>query len=352
MKKTVVILLVALLAMSTLFAGGAPETSKSSGDDGKYVIALSQRRLAGSDWWKTLVRGAEDSAKDSGNVEFYYLDANGDTVQQNADINTLINRNVDAIIVNPNDQMGLTQSVNAAIEAGIPVISVNCALDESIASKIYGYVVEDEVAAGAEGGYLLAQKFTERFPGVTKTTGVAIGGLPGDGNTENREKGFKQGWAEWNQKNPDKAVEITWLPTLYGNWLPNDALTPMRDCATAHPELQVVVSLSCVMQAGIRTALESAGLWGDGIIEASYDGYQTTVKEMVDSPNGPIQSLTTNEPYSQGWDAIKMAIRAAEGHDREGTVYVKTVTCSPDDAEMFYDPSEILIIRRKVFGNN
>lgn len=351
MKKALVGLLVVFFAIFNVFANGEADKPSSNKGEKKLVIALSQRRLAGSDWWKTLVRGAEDSATDSG-VKFYYLDANGDTVQQNADINTLINRGVDAIIVNPNDQMGLTQSINAAIEAGIPVISVNCALDPSISSRIYGYVVEDEVASGAAGGYLLAKKFTERFPGIKKTTGVVIGGLPGDGNTENREKGFRQGWKEWNTNNPGKAVEITWLPTLYGNWLPNDALTPMRDCATAHPELQVIVSLSCVMQAGIRTALESVGLWGKGIIEASYDGYQTTVKEMMDNPNGPIQSLTTNEPYSQGWDAIKMAIRAAQGHAREGTVYVKTVTCSTEDAAKFYDPNEILVIRRKVLGDN
>jgi len=349
MKKLFVVFLVAVLCMASVFANGEGETA-TSGEE-KYVIALSQRRLAGSDWWKTMVKGAEDSAAEVDNVTFYYLDANGDTVQQNADINTLINRGVDAIIIDPNDQMGLTQSVNAAIKAGIPVISVNCALDSSISEKIYGYVVEDEVAAGMDGGYLLAKKFTERFPGVTSTTGVIIGGLPGDGNTENRGLGFEKGWEKWNNENPDKAVEIKWLPYLYGNWLPNDALTPMRDCATAHPELQVIVSLSDVMQAGIRTALESAGLWGNGIIEASYDGYQTTVVEMMNNPNGPIQSLTTNEPYSQGWDAVKMAIRACEGHDREGTVYVKTVTCGVEDAATYYDPDEILIIRRKVFGD-
>lgn len=335
MKKALFILVLILLVVSFGFAQGTKE------DDGKVVIGFSQRRVAGSDWWKTLIQGAEDCAAEEG-VELIVLDANGDTVQQNADINTLINRGVDAIVVNPNDPRGLTSSINAAIDADIPVIAVNCALDSDLAAKIYGYVVEDEVATGAAGGYLLAQKFSERYPGVRETKGVAIAGNPGDVNSENRYEGFTSGWEQWNEDNPDKAVKINWLPLQYGNWLPNDAMPVIRDIATAHPDLQVIVSESCVMNAGIIQALDAAGIWPDCIM-ASYDGYQETVKTMIDNPDGPIQALVTNEPYTQGYDSIKMALRAINGGEPEGTVYVVTSALEPSEAAKYYNPDLVLI---------
>jgi ABC-type sugar transport system substrate-binding protein len=121
----------------------------------------------------------------------------------------------------------------------------------------------------------------------------------------------------------------------------------IRDIATGNPDLQVVVSLSDVMHAGIVQALNSAGLWPN-VIMAEYDGYQTTVKEMLDNPKGPVQVMTTNEPYSQGYDAVKMAIRAIKGGKPEGTVYVETSTFGPEDAAKYYDPLKILIITRLI----
>ncbi len=341
MKKILLSLFLIFFIFGAVFARG-----NTDADSGKIVIGFSQRRLAGSDWWKTLIQGATDSAAEEG-VELIVLDANGDTVQQNADVNTLINRNVSAIIVNPNDPLGLTSSINAAVNAKIPVIAVNCALDASLARKIYGYAVEDETAGGAQGGYVLAKRFTEKYPGVRSTKGVIIGGNPGDVNTENRGSGYIKGWERWNKENPDKAVKINWLPLQYGNWLPNDAMPVMRDIATAHQDLQVVVSLSDVMHAGIVQALSAAGLWPN-VIMAEYDGYQTTVKEMLDAPNGPVQVMTTNEPYSQGYDAVKMAMRAIKGGKPEGTVYVETSTFSTDEAAKYYNPSQVLIITRLV----
>ncbi|QQO09090.1 sugar ABC transporter substrate-binding protein [Breznakiella homolactica] len=342
MKRLVVLFLALVVLGGSIFAGGKTDT-----DSGKIVIGYSQRRLAGSDWWKTMVQGATESAAEEANVELIVLDANGDTVQQNADINTLINRGVSAIIVNPNDPLGLTAAINAANNAGIPVIAANCALDATLARKIYGYVVEDEVAGGATGGYLLAQKFSEKYPGVRRTKGVIIGGNPGDVNSENRAEGYMKGWTQWNNDNPSKSITINWLPLQYGNWLPNDAMPVIRDIATAHQDLQVVVSLSDVMHAGIVQALDAAGIWPN-VIMAEYDGYQTTVKEMMDNPNGPIQAMTTNEPYSQGWDAVKMALRAINGGQPEGTVYVETSSFGPEDAAKYYDPSLICINSRKV----
>lgn len=338
-KKLVMGLMIVLMlftAMVTVSAEGQKEA-----DDGKIVIGLSQRRVAGSDWWKTLIEGAKYAADKLG-AEIIVLDANGDTVQQNKDVNTLINRQVDVIIINPNDPLGLSSSINEANKADIPVVAVNCALDDSLVPKIYGYVVEDQVATGARGGYLLAPLVAERNPGLTSAKAVIVGGYPGDVLSDLRGEGYMQGYQQWLDENPGQGVELTYLPMQYGHWIPNDAMTVVRDIATAHPDLKVVFSESCVMQAGISQALKAAGIWED-ITMVSYDGFQSVVKEMIDDPEGPIQALTTNEPYRQGVAAVEMAMRAAQGGEPEGTVYVDTVAFDTSTAAQYYDESKVLV---------
>ena len=340
MKKSsrfLALLVIMLLACSALFAQGQAEAAK----DGKIVIGLSQRRIAGSDWWKTLVDGVQYGASQH-NAEVIVLDANGDTVRQNVDINTLINRNVDASIINANDPLGLSSSIKAAKSAGIPVIAVNSALDDSLMSDIFGYAVEDQIATGARGGYILAAAVAKRNPGLKEAKAVIIGGYPGDVLSDLRGDGFMKGYQQWLDENPGKGVKLNYLPMQYGHWIPNDAMPVVRDIATAHPDLKVVFSESCVMQAGIEQALRAAGIWNN-ITMVSYDGYQSVVKDMMDNPNGPVQALTTNEPYRQGLAAVEMAMRAINGGSSEGTVFVETVAFGVDKAAQYYDPSKVLV---------
>lgn len=324
-------------SFATVWAQGQTEVA----DDGKIVIGLSHRRIAGSDWYKTLVDGVKYGAGLHG-AEVIVLDANGDTVRQNVDVNTLINKNVDVIIINANDPIGLSSSLRAAKEAGIPVVAVNSALDESLMSEIYGYVVEDQVATGARGGYILAETVAERNPGLKEAKAVIVGGYPGDILSDLRAEGYMKGYQQWLDENPGKGVKLNYLPMQYGHWIPNDAMPVVRDIATAHPDLKVVFNESCVMLSGIEQALKAAGVW-ENITMASYDGYQSVVKEMIDNPDGPVQALTTNEPYRQGLTAVEMALRAIDGGSPEGTVFVETVAFGVDNAAQYYDSSKVLV---------
>ena len=57
-------------------------------DKKQIVIGFSQRRVAGSDWCKTLIAGATSEAEKLG-VKIVVTDAGGDTVRQNSDVQTL-----------------------------------------------------------------------------------------------------------------------------------------------------------------------------------------------------------------------------------------------------------------------
>ena len=91
-------------------------------------------------FWKSVHAGAEQAAKELGNVEIQWkgpleedqTDSQIDVVQ---DFTT---KKVDGICVAPNDKQALVAAVTEAVEAGIPVVVFDSALQDE--SKIVSYV--------------------------------------------------------------------------------------------------------------------------------------------------------------------------------------------------------------------
>jgi ribose transport system substrate-binding protein len=311
-------------------------TASVRADDKKQiVIGFSQRRVAGSDWWKTLIAGATSQAEKLG-VKIVVVDAGGDTVRQNSDVQTLITKGVNGVIINPNDPRGVSQSVEALKKAGIPLVVVNSNLDPSLAKDAFCYVAEDQVSTGALAGKAIAEEIGKKYKPTDTIKLAIIGGYPGDVISDLRKSGFEKAYEEYFKDHPGPKTTI--LPMRYGHWLPDQALAPIRDIATANPDLKVVYSESDVMQAGIEQGLKQAGLWND-ILEASYDGQMSTIKEMLDNPNGPIRAIASNQPWDQGVTAMDMIVAAVKGDKSacpDGIHYIKTVLVTPQNAKDYY----------------
>ncbi|MCU1634990.1 MAG: sugar transporter substrate-binding protein [Cryobacterium sp.] len=320
---------------------GPSDEEKASGEG--LVIGWSQRGISGSDWWKTLVEGGESAAKEIG-ARIEVLDANGDTVRQNADIQTLITKGVDVVVINANDPIGVGASIAALKDAGIPVVTVNSNLDPSLVPDTFCYVAEDQEATGALAGEVAGKKAIEKFGTTGDIKVVGIGGFPGDVISDLRFNGFKKGFDSVVGAQAGLSVNV--LETKYGEWKPDKALGPIRDVATANPDLKVVYSMSDVMNGGVKEGLQQAGLWGDGIILASYDGGMVSVKEMMDNPTGPLQATASNQPWDQGATAVKMALAAfnddtAQCPDK--TLYIDTTVITPENAEQYYVPADTYV---------
>lgn len=325
------------LLISPLLAGPAM-ADKATGEG--LVIGWSQRGLSGSDWWKTLIAGGEAEAARVG-AKIEVLDANGDTTRQNQDVQTLISKGVDVVIMNPNDPIGVAASVKALKEAGIPLVTVNSNLDAKLVGDMFCYVAEDQEATGALAGGVIGQKAIEKFGDSGTWKLGSIGGFPGDVISDLRFSGFMKGLKGVLDQHPNVKLDI--LPMKFGEWKPDKALTPIRDMATANPDLKILFSMSDVMNGGITQGLRQAGVWGDGILIGSYDGGMVVLKQMMDDPTGPMQAVASNQPWDQAVLAVKMAV-AAYNHDASacpgGTNYVQTSVVTPDTAAQFYKADE------------
>jgi ribose transport system substrate-binding protein len=322
--------------------GGGGSSSGASGNS-NITIGFSQRRISGSDWYKTLVQGVKDEAKRQG-VKVDVTDAGGDTVRQISDIRTLLSRGAKGVIVNANDPKGVAPAIAAATQAKAPVVAVNSNLDKSLVPQSYCYVAEDQVATGALAGKAIAAKVAAKYGAGDSIKMVTVGGYPGDIISDLRDKGFHQGFNAYFQESGKPKPKVVQLPRKYGEWLPDKALPQMRDVATANPDLKVVYSESDVMHAGIKQALTQSGLYPK-VLVASYDGGMNFIKEMVDDPSGPAQANASNQPYDQGVAAVRQVLNAVKGVPKNkscpgGTSYVKTIAVTPNTAKKYYNPKE------------
>jgi ribose transport system substrate-binding protein len=322
---------------------GGGSGSSGSGKTENITIGFSQRRISGSDWYKTLVQGVKDEAKRQG-VKVDVTDAGGDTVRQISDMRTLLSRGVKGLIVNANDPKGVAPAIAAAKQANAPVVAVNSNLDKSLLGQTYCYVAEDQAATGALAGKAIAADVAKKYgPGDTVKM-VTVGGYPGDIISDLRDNGFRSGWDAYFKANPGKEPKVVRLPRKYGEWLPDKALPQMRDVATANPDLKVVYSESDVMHAGIKQALTQSGLYNK-VLVASYDGGMNFIKEMVDNPTGPAQANASNQPYDQGVAAVRQVLAGVKGTPQSqscpgGTSYVKTIAVTPATAKKYFNPKQ------------
>jgi ABC-type sugar transport system substrate-binding protein len=133
--------LILLLSAGVVFAGGDGEAE----DDGKILIGLSMVQKD-SDWWNTMGKFAKQACEAEG-WETVTVWGGGDQQKQIKDIEDLIARGVDYIIMGPIQQEGSMVAIDKAYAAGIPVVTVG---RRSNTNNQFGEVFANEAQFGIE----------------------------------------------------------------------------------------------------------------------------------------------------------------------------------------------------------
>lgn len=135
------------------------------------------------DHWQAVHAGAEDKAKELGDVEIVWKGAQkeDDRTQQIQLVQGAVAARVDGIILAPLDSKALVAPVESAIAAGIPVVIFDSALEST---KPVSYVATDNY----HGGVLAAKRLAERLDGKGRV--IMMRYALGSASTEEREKGF------------------------------------------------------------------------------------------------------------------------------------------------------------------
>ena len=152
-KRLLALLVGVPLALSACSSGddeGSGSGGDTGGGDSDLSFAVVTHGSAGDAFWDVVNNGADQAATDLGVTVDYQSD--GDPGRQSQLIDAAVNQQVDGIVVSMANPDALQDSVEAAVAAGIPVVTINSGAAESVAFGAIGHVGQDETIAGQGAG--------------------------------------------------------------------------------------------------------------------------------------------------------------------------------------------------------
>jgi len=260
----------------------------------KTTIAVIPKASADI-FWQSVHAGAVKSAR-ANHVEMIWDGpaAETDIAGEMQIMETMINRQVDAIAVAPSDRSAFKIVVDRAAAAGIPVIIYDSGIDTD---KYVTFVATDNYRGGALGADRLGQILHGRGKIViVKTT-------PGSASTTAREDGFRH---QLHMKYP--AIQI--LDERYGLASIAQSLAVAENMLTAHPDLN---GIFCSNESGAEGAAQALKARGGIIKLVGFDSSPLLITELK---AGIIDSLVVQDPFGMGETAVDQAVKALK---REAT---------------------------------
>ena len=270
-----------LLAAGCSGTGQEPPAAGAGGGEGTYGynFTVVTHGAAGDTFWDVVKKGAEQAGTDEG-VTVTYRDSNGDPARQSQLIDAAINEQVDGLVVSMANPDALRGSIEAAVAAGIPVITINSGQDRSTEFGALAHVGQDEGIAGQGAGQQMAAA------GVTKA--LCVIQEAGNIGLEQRCQGFAQGLGG--------AVENLQVE----NSNPTGAQATIRAKLQSDPSINGVLTLGPVIGAAAITAVEESGSTAQ---LATFDLNGDVTQAIAD---GRMLFAVDQQQYTQGYLPIVM----------------------------------------------
>ncbi|KQR71562.1 sugar ABC transporter substrate-binding protein [Rhizobium sp. Leaf341] len=149
------------------------------------IIAVTHGQ-ANDPFWSVVKNGVTAGAKDAGVKVDYRAPETFDMVAMSQLIDAAVNQKPDGLIVSIPDASALGPSIEKAVAAGIPVISINSGSDVSKKLGALLHVGQDEYGAGKAAGEKLHQ--------MGGKTGICVNQEVGNVSLDLRCKGFSDGF--------------------------------------------------------------------------------------------------------------------------------------------------------------
>ncbi|QAT43364.1 ribose ABC transporter substrate-binding protein RbsB [Aminipila luticellarii] len=301
MKKILVVLLVLVLALG-MFGCGSKDAASDDKEDTKATIGLIVSTL-NNPFFVDLRDGAQAKADELG-AELIVLDSQDDSATELSNMEDLITKGVDLILINPTDSEAVGSAVTAANDAGIPVIT----LDRSAnTGDVVCHIASDNVA----GGKLAGEFIIDKLGGKGKV--VELEGVPGASAAIDRGKGFNEAIAKSD-------IEVVAKQTA--NFNRAEGLSVMENILQAQPEINAVFAHNDEMALG---ALEAIKASKRDIMVVGFDATDDAVKAVKAGEMAATVQQLPKEIGAAGVDAA-MKVIAGEKVDKSIPVDLSLVT--------------------------
>lgn len=281
-----------MLVLGLLVTGCAPKTAPAPGPSGPktYTIGVSLSGL-NHPFFVDVKSGIDAKAKELG-VKVIVTDAQDNTSKQISDIEDLITKKVDAIILNPTDSAAVVPAVEKANAANIPVITVDRAAN---GGKVATHIASDNVQAGK----MAADVIIKALNGKGKV--IELQGIAGSSAARDRGQGFDD--------EIKTAAGIQIVAQQPADFARAKGLSVMENLLQAHPDVDAVFGHNDEMVLGAIEAMKSK-LAGKKVVVVGVDAIDDAVKAIND---GTMTATVGQKPKLMGEMAIENALKVLKG---------------------------------------
>lgn len=278
------LLMLVLAGCSTKAPGSTDKASSKEMKSGKLKIGLSISTL-NNPFFVSLKEGAEKEAKAQG-ADIITVDSQNDSAKQVSDIEDLIQKGVNVLLVNPTDSDAVKAAIESANNAKIPVITVDRSAN---GGTVVSHIASDNVAGGKMAGDFILEKLGK------KGKVVELEGIPGSSAARERGEGF--------HKAIDAESGIKVVAKQAADFDRAKGLTVMENILQSNKDIQAVFAHNDEMALGAVQAIEAAGL--KDVIVVGFDATDDAVKAVND---GKMAATIAQKPTEIGKNGVQTAM--------------------------------------------
>lgn len=310
--------LVSILALVFIFALAACSTDQPGSDKESNDAADTEEEQATGDeaeafkigfsistqnnpFFIDLGEGAEEAAAAHG-LDIVIADAQDDTSKQINDIEDLIQQDIDILLVNPTDDEAVVAGIEAANDAGIPVITVDRSAN---GGEVVTHIASDNVAGGEMAGVFISETLGDEGGKM-----VELEGIPGVLATTERGEGFH------NIIDGIDSIEVVAKQTA--NFDRTEGLSVMENILQNHQDIVAVFAHNDEMALGAIEALEAQGMLDDVVVV----GFDATEDARAAVEEGRMQATVAQQPKLISEKAVEAAIEVVAGNPVEDFIPV------------------------------
>lgn len=310
-----------ITASTALFAfGGAGTVSAQD-----YTIGITQNNVGVDSYQTTYQQAFIDAAAANPNVETVVLDAGGDVARQIAQMEQLIQQQVDAIIIWPTNGEAVIPAVRKASQADIPVIVTNSNIAEQGFDFVASFSGPNNVQQGASAAEIMCDKFKEM--GIEDEARILeITGQPGYTTAMERSDGF-------NERLPEVCPNVTLVESQPGDWNREKAQQVMEAFLVKYDDIDGVYSGDDNMGVGALNAARAAGR--DGIIFVGATNFAVGYEAMG---RGEYWGSIYQSPVDDAQAALQTTIDVLDGKEVPSLNYFETPKITQDNMGEFTKP--------------
>lgn len=301
MKVSLKGLVLSIFGLALLLAPLASGFAQGSG----FTFGLSLSTL-NNPFFVSVQDGAQAEADLLG-ITLIVTDAQNSLDKQIADIEDLIQRKVDALLINATDSVGIATVVKKANEAGIPVFAIDRAIDISTGALVVAQIASDNVF----GGRLQARFLADALGGSGNI--VELEGIPGSSAAIDRKAGLEDELVKI-------ASGISIIASQEAGFDQARGLEVMQNILQANPgQIDAVVTANDSMALGAIQAIQQAGATrpdGGRIIVVGFDSIDQALAQIS---AGNMDATIAQQPDLMG----KLGVSAARLSAIDSLIFTK-----------------------------